>query len=129
MGVSVQTYTVATKNVVHQAMADLIDSGSGAGLVKFRDESGVLLATVPLAKPCGSVNITSGRLTFAMAGRDDFIDVSGMLDHVDVTDSSGNIYLQLPAVEGLVPVPGKIVVDKLALTAGKALELDSLVVV
>ena len=127
MAVTVQTYSVAAKNIAHQGLIDLIDAGPSHGLIKVREASGVLLATLPLSKPCAVLNVTNGRLTFDIAGRDDFVEVGSVPAYADITDSSGKVIFSLPAAIGLAPVEGKIVFNA-ALVAGGTCEVVSLTV-
>lgn len=119
------TYSAAAKVAAHTAFRDLIDSGAGAGTIKVRDASDVLLATIPLSDPCGSVNGTTGQLTFSIAGRDESADANGTAAYAEFCDSDGDVHLALPAEAGTAPVSGKIVFNSLSIVAGGPVEVLS----
>lgn len=119
------TYSAAAKVAAHTAFRDLIDSGAGAGAIKVRDASDVLLATIPLSDPCGSVNGTTGQLTFSIAGRDESADANGTAAYAEFCDSDGDVHLALPAEAGTAPVSGKIVFNSLSIVAGGPVEVLS----
>jgi len=115
---SVATYSADVLVAAHTAFRDLIDSGSGAGFVRIRDAADVLLAQVPLSDPCGSVNGTTGQLTFSMAGTDPEADADGTAAYGEFCTSAGAVKLALPAQAGSSPVAGKLVLNTLAILAG-----------
>lgn len=112
------TYSAAALVAAHTSFKTLIDAGSGAGSIKIRDSSDVLLAQVPLADPCGTVNGTTGQLTFSIAGPDTSADASGTAAYGEFCDSDGVVHLSLPAQAGTVAVSGKIVLNTLSIIAG-----------
>ena len=112
------TYSAAALVAAQTSFKNLIDAGSGAGSIKIRDASDVLLAQVPLADPCGSVNGTTGQLTFSIAGPDSSADASGTAAYGEFCDSDGVVHLSLPAQAGTVAVSGKIVLNTLSIIAG-----------
>jgi len=115
---SVATYSVTALIAAHTAFRDLIDSGSAAGFIRIRDAADVLLAQVPLSDPCGSVNGTTGQLTFSLAGPDAAADANGTAAYGEVCDSDGDVHLALPAQAGNGAVSGKIVINSLTIVAG-----------
>lgn len=119
------TYSAAALVAAHTSFRDLIDSGSGAGFVRLRNSSDTLLAQIPLSDPCGSVNGTTGLLTFSMAGRDESADATGTVAYGEFCDSDGDVHLSLPAQSGSTPVSGKLVMTTLTLTAGAPVEILS----
>ena len=112
------TYSAAALVAAHTSFKDLIDAGSGAGSIKIRDASDVLLAQIPLSDPCGSVNGTTGQLTFSIAGLDSSADASGTAAYGEFCDSDGTVHLSLPAQSGTVAVSGKLVLNTLSIVAG-----------
>jgi len=102
----------------HTSFKDLIDAGSAGGSIKIRDAADVLLAQVPLSDPCGSVNGTTGQLTFSIAGLDSSADASGTAAYGEFCDSDGTVHLSLPAQSGSVAVSGKLVLNTLSIVAG-----------
>jgi hypothetical protein len=119
------TYSATALVNAHTSFRDLIDSGSGAGYVNIRDSSDVLLAVCPLEDPCGTVNGTTGQLTFAFDGRDESANATGTAAYAEFCDSDGDVHLALPAEAGTVAVSGKIVLNTLSIVSGGPVEILS----
>ncbi len=122
---TVPTYSAAAKIAAHAAFRDLIDGGAGAGFVRVRDAADVLLAQVPLNDPCGTVNGTTGQLTFSFNGRDESADAGGTAAYAEFCDSTGAVHLALPAQAGSAAVSGKIVFNTLTILLGQPVEITS----
>jgi hypothetical protein len=122
---SVATYSAAALVAAHTAFKDLIDAGTAGGSIKIRDATDVLLATIPLTDPCGTVNGTTGQLTITMAGRDESADANGTAAYGEFCDSNGLVHLSLPAQAGSAAVSGKIVINSLSIVAGGPVEVLS----
>lgn len=122
---SVYTYSAAALVAAHTAFRDLIDSGAGAGFVRIRDSADALLAQVPLSDPCGTVNGTTGQLTFSIAGPDSSADANGTAAYGEFCDSDGDVHLALPAEQGASPVSGKIVLNTLSIITGGTVTIIS----
>jgi hypothetical protein len=103
----------------------LIDAGGGAGSIKIRDASDVLLAEIPLTDPCGTVNTTTGRLTITPSGRDESANADGTAAYGEVCDSSGLVHLALPAQEGDFAAPNKLVMSSLLVVIGGPVDVVS----
>lgn len=116
------TYSVAALVAAHTAFRDLIDSGAGAGMLRIRNAADALLATVVLADPCGTVNGTTGQLTFSIPGGDT-ISTGGTAAYGEFCNSDGVVHLSLPAQEGVAAVSGKLVLNSLVLVMGGPLEV------
>lgn len=112
------TYSVAALVAAHTSFRDLIDSGAGAGFVRFRDAADVLLAQVPLSDPCGTVNGTTGQLTLSIAGPDSSVDADGTAAYAEFCDSDGDVHLAMPTQVGTTPVAGKVVMNTTSIVAG-----------
>lgn len=125
---TVATYSVAALVAAHTSLRDLIDSGSGAGFVRVRNASDVLLAQVPLSDPCGTVNGATGQLTLSIAGADTSADASGTAAYAEICDSDGDVHLALPAQSGVSAVAGKAVFNTLAIVGGAPVEVMSAVI-
>lgn len=126
---SVATYSAAALVAAHTAFRDLIDSGSGAGLIRIRDSADVLLAEITLADPCGAVNGTTGQLVLSdMPKTDASANASGTAAYGEICDSDGDVHLALPAQAGTAPVSGKLVLSTLTLTSGGAVSVLSVTV-
>ena len=122
---TVATYSAAAKIAAHTTFRDLIDSGSGAGFVRVRDSADVLLAEIPLDDPCGSVNGTTGQITFAFDGRDEDAAAGGTAASGEFCDSTGAVHLALPAQAGSVAVSGKLVLNTLTIILGQPVEITA----
>lgn len=119
------TYSAAVLVAAHTAFRDLIDAGLAGGSIKIRDAADVLLATIPLTDPCGTINGTTGQLTITPAGRDESADATGTAAYGEFCDSSGTVYLSLPTQAGAVAVTGKLVINTLSIVAGGPVEVLS----
>ena len=64
MAVTHNTGANGGKVAIGTAIKDAIEGGTGAGVLKLRTAADVTKATLTLATPCGTVNGTSGVLTF-----------------------------------------------------------------
>ncbi len=122
------TYSVAAKVAAHSALRDVIDSGAGAGYIAVRGDALQLLATIPLADPCGTVNGTTGQLTLSIAGSDTSADATGTAAYAEVCDSTGAAHLSLPAQAGTTWVAGKIVLNSLSIVTGTEVSILSAVI-
>lgn len=116
------TYSVAALVAAHTAFRDLIDGGAGAGFIRIRSAADVLLAQIPLSDPCGTINGTTGQLTFSVPGGDT-VSTSGSAAYGEFCDSSGAVHLALPAQEGASAVSGKLILNTLSLVAGGPLDV------
>ena len=122
------TYSVAAKVAAPAALRDVIDSGAGAGYIEVRGDALQLLATIPLADPCGTVNGTTGQLTLSIAGSDTSADATGTAAYADVCDSTGAVHLSLPAQAGTTWVAGKIVLNSLSIVTGTEVSILSAII-
>jgi len=59
------TMALATKNALANAVKTAIDAGSAAGSMELRTLADVLLVSLPLSYPCGTVNAEAGELVFS----------------------------------------------------------------
>lgn len=116
------TYTTAAKNARLQAVADLIDAGASPGKLKIRDGSNVVLATLTLADPCGSVAGGVLTLDFDPDIEDSSADASGTAANAIITDSADTT-----VISGLtVGTSGTdIVLDSTSITAGQRVILTT----
>lgn len=120
---SVATYSAAALIAAHTSFRDLIDTGSGNGKIRVRDSSDVLLAEIPLSDPCGSVNGTTGKLTFSISARDESANASGTAAYGEICDVAGTPHLALPTQAGTAAVSGKLVLNTLSIVAGVPVEI------
>lgn len=122
------TYSAAAKVAAHTSFRDLIDSGTGAGLIKVRDASDVLLGTCTCSDPCGTVNGTTGQLTFSAVTGDSSADNGGTAAYVEICDSDGDVHLSLPTQAGTAAVSGKAVLNTLSIVSGGPIEILSITI-
>ncbi len=125
---TVATYSAAALVAAHTSFRDLIDSGAGAGVIRIRSSTDVLLAEIPLTDPCGTVNGTTGQLTLSIAGRDESADATGTAAYGELCNSTGTVYLALPAQAGTTAVSGKLVINTLSIVAAGPVEVLSAVI-
>lgn len=122
---TVATYSVDALVGAHTGFKTLVDSGGAAGSIKIRSATDVLLAQVPLAYPCGTVNGTTGQLVFAIAGPDTSADADGTAAYAEVCTSTGAVKLSLPAQAGSTAVSGYAVLNTLTIAALGTVEVAS----
>ena len=125
---TVQTYSAAALVAAHTAFRDLVDAGTAGGSIKIRDAADVLLATIPLTDPCGTVNAGTGQLTITPSGRDESADATGTAAYAEVCDSNGVVYVSLPTQQGTAPASNVLVLNTLSIVAGGPVEILSVVV-
>ena len=132
------TNTQAHRAARNAASIALADAGAGNSSIKlFTALGGTLLATRTLAKPCGTVRPSDGRIALAAAETPDVVVASGGATHAEwcdgsgaaisagrVTDTAGNITDGTGAV---VPHPDGIGTFVLGGTTGTTLYLGGLV--
>jgi hypothetical protein len=107
----------------HTALLALVDAGT-AGSVKVRDAADVLLATIVLTDPAGTVHGTTGQLTITDAGPVNAV-ASGTAAYAELCSSAGTVYLALPAQQGVAAVSGYAVLNTLVIVSGLPVELIS----
>lgn len=121
---TVATYSVAALVAAHTSFRDLIDSGSGPGKIRIRSAADALLAEVVLDDPCGTINGTTGQLTFAFDAQEDAA-TAGTAAYGEFCDSDGDVHLALPCEAGTTAVSGKLVLNTLTLVGGGPVEIVS----
>lgn len=115
---AVATYSPAALVAAHTQFKTLIDTGGVAGFIRLRSAADVLLAQVPLAYPCGTVNDTTGQLVLSIAGPNTGTAVAGTAAYGEVCDSAGLVHLAMPAQAGASAVSGYVVINTLTVVAG-----------
>ena len=119
------TYSAAAISAATTAFRNLIDAGSGPGLIRVRSAADALLAEIVLTDPCGTISGTTGQLTLTPAGPDASADAGGTAAYAQICDSAGTVHLSLPAEAGVSPVSGRIVFNTLTIVAGQPVEIIS----
>lgn len=118
------TYAVDVIEAAHQAFLNLIDGGAAAGTVKLRDNSDVLLGTITLTDPAGTINGTTGQLTLTPSGTASAV-ATGTCTYGQICDSDDVVLLELPAQAGTSPVSGQIVINSLSIVTGAVITMVS----
>lgn len=81
-------YSTTVKNARLTVVRDAVDAGSSNGVLEIGTSGmGTVLASIPLADPCGSV--TSGVLTFDTPVSDTNADATGTAAEARIKDSDG----------------------------------------
>lgn len=115
------TYSTAAKSARMTAVVNEIDGGAGAGKLKIRDSGNVVLATITLTDPCGTVS--SGVLTF------DFdpdisttASATGTANNAIITDSADTT-----VISGLtVGTSGTdVILDSVSITSGQTVTITT----
>lgn len=118
-------YDNTTKDARMQAVADRIDSGSGAGVLQLATSSAftTLLAEITLGDPCGTV--ASQALTLSGFPRSDTsANNSGTATHARIV-TSGGTQIVGPLTVGTSGT--HVVMDNPALVAGQQVTINSAV--
>lgn len=85
-------YSTAVKNSRLTVVRDAIDAGSSNGTLEIGTSGmGTVLATIPLADPCGSV--ATGVLTFSAPVSDTSADAAGTAAEARIKDSNGTVVI------------------------------------
>ena len=119
----VATYSVASLVAAHTAFRDLVDAGVGTSRIDILSSSDVVLASVPLTRPCGTVDPGTGRLTITPDGIDASAAATGTAAYGRFCDGAGVVHLSLPAQSGGGAVPGKLVMSSLSIELGWPVEV------
>ena len=125
------TYSPAAKVAAHTAFRDLLDAHATLpASVRIRDAADTLLGEIPVAKPSGAVNGGTGQFVADIdpIPRDEGATAGGTAAYGELCDGAGVVHLALPCQEGVVPLPGKLVLRALTVDAGAPIELVSLTV-
>ena len=118
------SYSVAAKDAANDALVVLIDAGASNGNIKIYDDADVLLATIPLDDPCGTVSAVTGVLTLAIGG-DETDATAGTAEYATVSDSDGTVHITMPVAEGASPAAGYLVINSLSILAGATVTVSS----
>lgn len=111
------------------ALLTLLDSHATLpAKITIHDAADVLLASIDLTDPAGTVSGTTGVLTLAQGAREDAAPAGGTASYGTIRDGAGTAYRSLPCEAGAEPVVGKLVLNTLAIVQGAPVELVSAVV-
>lgn len=118
------SYSVSAIEDANTALVALIDAGTGAGTIKIYSSADVLLATITLDDPCGTVSGVTGVLTLAIAG-DETDATAGTAEYATVSDSDGTVHITMPVAEGASAVSGYCVINSLTILDGATVTVSS----
>ena len=118
----VYTFSAEAKIAANTTFVNLLDTGTAAKW-KVRDAADVLLAEALFDDPCGTVNGTTGQVTFVLNGRDESAVAGGTAAYVEFTESDDTVHLSIPVQQGTVAVSGFAVMNSLAIVAGAPFEI------
>lgn len=118
------SYSVAAIEDAHDALLALIDAGASNGNIKIYDDADVLLATIPLDDPAGTVSAVTGQLTLAIDG-DETDAAAGTAEYATVSDSDGTVHITMPVAEGASAVSGYCVINSLTILDGATVTVSS----
>lgn len=125
---SVATYSASALVAAQTSFLGLVDGGAGAGLIRVRNSSDTLLAQCTCSDPAGTVNGTTGQLTFSAVTGDASADATGTAAYVEICDSDANVLLSLPVQAGTAAVSGYAVLNTLSVVAGSPVEVLSITI-
>jgi hypothetical protein len=118
------SYSVAAIEDAHDALVALIDAGASNGNIKIYDSADVLLATIPLDDPCGTVSAVTGLLTLAIDG-DETDATAGTAEYGTISDSDGTVHITMPVTTGSSASPGYLVINSLTILDGATVTVAS----
>lgn len=117
------TYSDAALSAAQTALLGEIDAGVAAGKLKLYTDADVLLATITLSDPAGTVS-AAGVLTITAPSAVAAV-ATGTCTYGTVTDSADTVILTAPVSEGTSAVSGNIVLTETAVVSGADVELVS----
>ena len=116
-------WSVAVKVAVQTTVKDQIDAGSGAARIDIYDVDDVLLSTLPLTDPCGTVTAGTGQLVCTFGPRDEEAAASGTASYAQLKTSAGTVLEDnIPCQAGSTPVSGRLVLSSLSIVIGAPVE-------
>lgn len=116
-------YTTAAKQARMTAVLTAIDAGSSAGYIEIGTAGmATVLATIPLADPCGSVS--GATLTFTMPKSDTSADATGIAAAARIRDSN-NVDVITGLTVGAIPGATDVVIDNTSINAGQTVTLTA----
>lgn len=119
---SAATYSLAARIAARTSFLTLLDAQSGAATIKFRSASDALLATATLTDPAGAVSGATGELAFTVATQPEGV-AAGDVAYIEFCDGAGSVHLALPAQAGTAAIAGVAVLNSLAVTVGRSLQV------
>lgn len=124
---SVATYSLAVRVAANASVLAAIDAAATAGKIKCYDAADVLLATITLNDPAGTLNAGNAILTITPPAAAP-ISVGGICAYGTITDGDDSVVVSIPAEQGESAVIGKLVLGTLTFVAGANIEVTSCVI-
>lgn len=112
----------------HTALVTVLSGGASTPKMTIHDSSDVLLATITLSDPVGTVNGSTGVLTITQAVRENSAPANGVASYASLRDGDNFVHRSVPCQQGTSPVAGYCVLNSLSIIAGSPVELVSLTV-
>lgn len=121
------TYATRALIAASNSLLTLLDEGTGAGSIKLYTEVDVLLATIVLDDPAGTVS-AAGVLTLDISGPDTSADAYGRCTYCTICDSDDEVFITIPVVAGDTAVSGFFVLSNTYIVGGEPVEVLSAVI-
>lgn len=122
-------WSPATKIAVHEGFVSFLDGPSGNASITIHRNDDVLLAEIPLTRPCGTVNPTTGLITMTALALEESAPAGGFAAYATLRDSAGVPVRSLGCQAGSVPVINKCVLNNLEITESSRVELVSMEII
>ena len=103
-------YATSIKVSSQTVLRDALDAGASNAKLFLKDNSDVILSTLFLTDPCGTVN-GDGSLTLTFLGPDTNAAETGTATYGEFTDSDNQVCLTLPVIQGEAPRVGYLVMN------------------
>lgn len=121
------TYSAAAKIAANTAFLGVLDGAETEAKLRLKNGLGVILATILLDDPCGTVNGTTGALTITAASAAN-ISVTGNAVTAELCDGDNVVHKTMPCISGSAPVAGFCVLRVTQLYVGGTVAIVSLVI-
>lgn len=118
------SWSVTAITAAHQAIIDLVDGGTGAGSLAIRDSADVLLVTIPLTEPCGTID-GAGKLSLTAANAEDNAVASGTADYAELCNGDSVVYATITCQQGTEPVDNRCVLSDLTIVESEPVNFVS----
>lgn len=116
------TIHVDVLTAAHTAVLGEIDAAGATAYVDIRDSGNVLLSTLPLNFPAGTVDPLTGQLTMTWGPRDEAAAATGTADHAEICDAAAKVLFTLSCAEGVAPVADTCVLSTLSIVQDAPVE-------
>lgn len=118
-------YSVAVKVAAHQALLDLLATGSGDATLDLL-AGATPLASLPIDHAASEVDAETGQLTLASVEGGTTADASGTVTVAQLIARDGAVLEDaIPVSAGVDPVAGRVVLSSLNLISGAQVDLIS----